>query len=222
MRRGFLALAWLAALVAASPRARAQSAVTAQDVAPPVELADEVEAVLASGGARVTLDTGPVEIWWVKTLPLKPLTTEVVWSSIDDGTLVGAARFASVGLDADGLPVPAGIYTLRLAHEATDEPELGVGLSHLSLVLLLSPASLDEKASALERDAAVEAARQVTATSKPAVWMIDPPESTSRPMTVFRNARGQLGVVFEIPASRDGSDVGAVRFGVVMSGLIQH
>lgn len=203
----------LAVLIASIAAAR-ELAVSHQPAPPPSELADAIEAVLQTGGPRVA---GPatLDFWWVKTLPLKPDTTELSWEVVDEGTLVGAVRVSNAFVDARRDRIAPGIYTLRYARQPADARP---GVSHFVPVLLLSPVARDESASAMSVDDAVALAREASGALRPAAWRIDPPVAVSAPLSTFTSAEGSTGVVFDIPASRDGRDVGTLRFGLILTG----
>ena len=209
----------LALLLAVSPVLRAQApAVARQNDAPPAELADPIEALLAPGGPRVTIGPKTIDFWFVKSLPLRPGTTENNWGAVDEGTLVGAIKLSASHVEIRGKTLKAGIYTLRYGLQPQNGDHLGASPNRE--FLLLGPASDDNSPAALGHDGAIDLAKKAIGTSHPASWSIDPPQATMAAGTLQKNDLGLTSVIVEVPASRDGKDVGTIRFGIVVQGTI--
>ena len=70
----------------------------------PSDLAAPVAALLTPGdGARVTFDKNTtLDFWWTKALPLKAGSTNVTWSEVEEGTIVGAVRVSADFRDIRG------------------------------------------------------------------------------------------------------------------------
>ena len=203
-----------------STLAVAQDAVvTAHSEAVPAGLADGVRAVLAAGGQHVAAGTRTLDFWWVKTLPLAAGSSGVTWESVPEGTLVGAVQISANYPDIRGKTIKAGLYTLRYALQPENGDHLGV--SPYRDFLLLSPAGVDTSAATLSHDDTVNLSKQSLGISHPATWSLDPPVATSAPSTVYKNDAGFTGVVFQVPVSRDGKDVGTLKFGLILVGSIQ-
>ncbi len=213
------ALIALGALVlVASPAAAQAPTVSKHADPPPTELADPIEALLAPGGPRVTIGAKTIDFWFVKSLPLKSGTTDVSWSSVEEGALVGATRVSAAHIEIRGKTLKAGIYTLRFALQPQNGDHLGA--SPYREFLLLGPVGADNSPAALGHDGAVELAKQAIGTSHPAAWSIDPPQTTAPAGTLQKNDIGLTSVIVEVPVSRDGQDAGTLKFGIVVQGTI--
>jgi hypothetical protein len=192
--------------------AQAPTAVTTHTEVPPVEIADSIEALLATGGERVAIGDRTLEFWWVKSLPLRSGTTESTWKSVEEGALVGAVKLSSVFTDVRGAAIKPGTYTLRYALQPA------ANRSRESLLLL--PVDADTAVSAIGHDSAIATSKAVTHTAFPAAWTIVPPAAAEAVRTIFRIGRRSASVIFAVPVSRDGADAGSIKFGVRLPGLI--
>src|SRR5438552_17552858 len=96
-------------LIAAGARAQTPMVTTHSDAAPS-ELAEAIKTQLAPGGQQVAVGGKTLTFWWVKTLPLRG--NEIGWSSVEEGTLIGAVRFASTYNDMRDRPLKPVVYTL--------------------------------------------------------------------------------------------------------------
>jgi hypothetical protein len=214
-RRLLFAVVGFAAL---SIGAFAQSiTVTSRPDPPPAELADPIEALIAPGDQRVSVAGATLDFWWVKSMPLAPGSTDVSWSAVEEGTLVGAVVLSSSYRDIRGATLKPGHYTLRYGIEPQNGDHAGV--SPYREFLLLSPADADNSAAALSHDSLVGISRQSIGGSHPACWALDPPiAGGERVGSVKSTATEQSAVIFSVPTSRDGQDVGALKFGLVLVG----
>lgn len=185
---------------------------------PPIELADPIEALMAPGGPRVTIGAKTIDLWFVKSLPLRAGTTGVSWDAVEEGTLVGATKLSAAHADIRAGTLKAGNYTLRFALQPQNGDHLGA--SPYREFLLLGPVSGDTSPAAIGHDQAVELAKQATGTSHPAAWSIDPPKATAPAGTIQKNDLGLTSVIVEVPVSREGKDAGVLKFGVVVQGAI--
>jgi len=196
-----------------------QPIVTPHSNAPSAELEDPIEALMATGGQQVAFGDKTLQFSWVKSLPLRSDSNEVAWSSIDEGTLVGAVRLSANFPDIRGNTMKAGVYTLRYGIQPADGNHLGV--SPYREFLLLSPAAADKSVGALGHDGTIAISRQTIGTTHPASWSLDPPLSSEAPASISTDAVGFVHVVFEVPVSRDGKDAGTLKFGLILKGQIQ-
>jgi len=213
-----ISLLAISVIASAAVSAQAPTATTQTDP-PPTELAEPVASLLASGGPRVTINQKTIDFWFVKSLPLKSGSSDVAWSAVDEGTLVGAVKVSANHTDIRGKTLKAGVYTLRFALQPQNGDHLGA--SPYREFLLLGPASADRSTDALGHDATVDLAKQAIGTSHPAAWSIDPPAATAAPLSIQKNDIGLTSVIVSVPASRDGKDVGALKFGIVVAGTMQ-
>ena len=185
----------------------------------PAELADAVKAQLATGGQQVAVGSKTLLFWWVKALPLRAGTTDIGWSSVQEGTLVGAVKLTTMYTDMRGRQIKPGLYTLRYAIQPADGNHLGA--SPNPEFLLLSPAAADTSAGPLGHDGTIKISKLAIGLSHPAVWGLDPPVASDAPLSVKKNDAGMSSVIFELPVSRDGKEAGALKFGLVLVGEIQ-
>jgi hypothetical protein len=203
--------------------------IAAHNDPPPVELEDPIEAILATGGQRVTIGGKVLDFWWVKSLPLLPGTGDVSWAAVEDGTLVGALKLSAPYPDVRGKTIPSGLYTLRYGVAPQNNDQLRGSPSRD--FLLLSPAAVDSKVAALGHDGVVALAKQTpgmlsldpfvaTATPAAPVAALDPARLAA-PRAALRNEAGQTAALFSVPVSREGSDAGVLTFGLMLAGVIQ-
>jgi hypothetical protein len=218
MTRRSTLIVFLAMLLAPGLSAQ-QPIVTAHNNVPPTELEDPIEALMAIGGQQVTFADKTLQFSWVKSLPLRFDSNEVAWSSIDEGTLVGAVRLSANFPDIRGNTMKAGVYTLRYGIQPADGNHLGV--SPYREFLLLSPAAADKSVGALGHDGTIAVSKQTIGTTHPAAWSLDPPLTAEAPASISTDEAGLVHVVFEVPVSRDGKDVGTLKFGLILKGQIQ-
>ncbi|HEY2907372.1 MAG TPA: hypothetical protein VGJ29_15825 [Vicinamibacterales bacterium] len=207
-------------LAAASLGAFTQSIiVTSRPDPPPAELADPIEALMAPGDQRVSVAGATLDFWWVKSMPLVPSSTDVSWSAVEEGTLVGAVTLSSRYRDIRGATLKPGHYTLRYGIEPQNGDHAGV--SPYRDFLLLSPADTDNSVAALGHDSVIGISRQSIGGSHPACWALDPPVAAGERIgSVKMNDTEQSAVIFSVPTSRDGKDVGALKFGLVLVGTV--
>ena len=220
MKRVRPAVASLLAIALCGVGALAQGPVATKHTdPPPPELADPIEALLAPGGPRVTVGQKTIDFWFVKSLPLRSGTSDASWSSVDEGTLVGAVRLSAAHTEIRGKTLKAGLYTLRFALQPQDGAHLGASPNRE--FLLLGPSDEDNSVGALGHDAAVGLSKKAIGTSHPASWSIDPPQASGAAGAIVKNDIGLTSVVVEVPVSRDGKDAGTIKFGIVVQGTIQ-
>ena len=206
-------------VILAAGAAYAQPAASSHTDPPPNELKEPIAALLAQGGTRVTIGAKTLDFWFVKSLPLRSGSSDVAWSAVDEGALVGAVRVSASHTDIRGKTLKPGVYTLRFALQPQNGDHLGA--SPYREFLLLGPSAADASPAALGHDAVVDLAKQTIGTSHPAAWSIDPPAAAAAPLSLQKNDAGLTSVIVSVPASRDGKDVGALKFGIVVTGTIQ-
>jgi len=194
-------------------------AVSPHNDAVPAELADAIKSQLASGGQRVDIGGKLIDFWWVKALPLRAGSTEIGWSSIEEGALVGAVKLAAPYTEMRGRTIKAGVYTLRYGLQPADGNHLGA--SPNPEFLLLSPAAADTSGGPVGHDGAIKISKLTIGLSHPAVWGLDPPVASDAPLTLKKNDAGMTAVVFQVPVSRGDKEAGSLKFGLVLVGQIQ-
>jgi hypothetical protein len=111
-----------------------------------------------------------------------------------------------------GKAVKPGVYTLRYGLQPQNGDHLGI--STFRDFLLLGPAAIDTDPKVLGFDGAVAISKEVIGTAHPASLSLDPPEDApGAVLSTYQNEMGHDGVVLQI---------GALKFGLIVSGLIVH
>lgn len=191
----------LALLLAIAP------AVTPLSDKPAAELAAGIASELVPA-ARVAVGEATLDIWLAKAVQ----GGGADWSAVESGTLVGAMRVGGAFKDIRGKVVKPGVYTLRYGQQPQNGDHLGI--SQFREFLLLSPAAIDTDPKVLGFDGVVALSKEVIGTAHPASLSLDPPHDASgAPLSVYKNELGHEGVVLQI---------GALKFGLIVSGLIVH
>lgn len=191
----------LALLLAIAP------AVTPLSDKPAAELAAGIASELVPA-ARVAVGEATLDIWLAKAVQ----GGGADWSAVESGTLVGAMRVGGAFKDIRGKVVKPGVYTLRYGQQPQNGDHLGI--SQFREFLLLSPAAIDTDPKVLGFDGVVALSKEVIGTAHPASLSLDPPQDASgAPLSVYKNELGHEGVVLQI---------GALKFGLIVSGLIVH
>jgi hypothetical protein len=175
---------------------------------PPADLAAGVSARLTPA-AKVIVGAATLEIWLVDKLET---TGGQGWSGVDSGTLVGAMRVTGEFKEIRGKAVKPGVYTLRYGLQPQNGDHLGI--STFREYLLLSPAAIDTDPKVLGFDGVVALSKEVIGTAHPASLSLDPPEDApGAVLSTYKNEHGHDGVVLQ---------VGSLKFGLIVSGLIVH
>jgi len=176
---------------------------------PPAALAAGVAARLAPV-AKVTTGAATLDIWLVQKL--ERTAEGPGWSNVESGTLIGAVRVSGEFKEIRGKVVKPGVYTLRYGLQPQNGDHLGI--STFRDFVLLSPAALDKDPKILGFDGVVALSKEVIGTAHPASLSLDPPEDApGAPLSTYQNELGHEGVVLQI---------GALKFGLIVSGLIVH
>jgi hypothetical protein len=176
---------------------------------PPADLAAGVAARLAPA-AKVTTGAATLDIWLVPKLERS--ADGPGWTDVESGTLVGAVRVSGEFKEIRGKVVKPGVYTLRYGLQPQNGDHLGI--STFRDFVLLSPAALDNDPKVLGFDGVVALSKEVIGTAHPASLSLDPPEDApGAALSTYKNEAGHEGVVLQI---------GALRFGLIVSGLIVH
>jgi hypothetical protein len=195
--------AFIAALLALAPSA------TPLTDKPPAELAAGVSSRLTAV-AKVTMAAATLDIWLAQKL--ERTAEGPGWANVESGTLVGAIRVSGEFKEIRGKVVKPGVYTLRYGLQPQNGDHLGI--STYRDFLLLSPAALDTDPKVLGFDGVVALSKEVIGTAHPASLSLDPPEDApGAALSAYQNELGHDGVVLQI---------GALQFGLIVSGLIVH
>ena len=187
----------------------AAPSVTPLSEKPPADLAAGVASRLTPA-AKIAIGAATLDIWLVQTL--ERTAEGPGWSNVDSGTLVGAVRVTGEFKEIRGKVVKPGVYTLRYGLQPQNGDHLGISM--FREFLLLSPAAIDKDPKVLGFDGVVAISKEVIGTAHPASLSLDPPEDApGAALSVYKNELGHEGVVLQI---------GALKFGLIVSGLIVH
>jgi hypothetical protein len=174
----------------------------------PPELSAPIAARLTPA-AKVVAGAATLEIWLVNKLET---TGGPGWSGVDSGTLVGAMRVSGEFKEIRGKVVKPGVYTLRYGQQPQNGDHLGISM--FREFLLLSPAAIDADPKVLGFDGVVALSKEVIGTAHPASLSLDPPEDApGAVLSDYQNEHAHDGVVLQI---------GDLKFGLIVSGLIVH
>lgn len=176
---------------------------------PPADLAAGVASRLAPV-AKVTTGAATLDIWLVPKL--ERTADGPGWTNVENGTLVGAVRVSGEFKEIRGKAVKPGVYTLRYGLQPQNGDHLGI--STFRDFVLLSPAALDKDPKVLGFDGVVSLSKEVIGAAHPASLSLDPPEDApGAVLSTYKNELGHEGVVLQI---------GVLKFGLIVSGLIVH
>ena len=171
---------------------------------PPAELSAGIASLLKPA-AKVQTGAATLDIWLTDKM-------DPSWSGVDSGTLVGAMRVAGEFNEIRGKSVKPGVYTLRYGLQPQNGDHLGISMYRD--FVLLSPAAIDTDPKVLGFDGVVALSKEVIGTAHPASLSLDPPEGApGAVLSTYKNEHGHEGVVLQI---------GALKFGLIVSGLIVH
>jgi hypothetical protein len=143
----------------------------------PTEVAENVRAVLGETCLQVLDEQGRLhaEVWLRKQLPADATEAQIknglTYEEVPETTLLGAVRFPADATDYRKQRVPAGVYTLRLAHQ----PQVGdhAGTAPYTTFALALRARDDRSPDPLE----VEQMRKLSARvpeNHPSPWLLFP------------------------------------------------
>ncbi|HYE86537.1 MAG TPA: hypothetical protein VEA16_09295 [Vicinamibacterales bacterium] len=194
-------------LLAFVPDAHAQVKAASFTDKPPAELAAAI-ATRTMPAAKVATGDATLDIWLVQTLE----GGGVNWSGVESGTLVGAMRVTGTFKEIRGKVVKPGVYTLRYGQQPQNGDHLGI--SPFREYVLLSPAAIDMDPKVLGFDGVVALSKEVIGTAHPASLSLDPPDGApGAVLSAYKNESGHDGIVLQI---------GSLKFGLIVSGLIVH
>ena len=176
---------------------------------PPAELSAGVQSRLAPA-AKVVVGEATLEIWLVQQLEKNG--DGPGWSTVESGTLAGVIRVSGTFKEIRGKVVKPGVYTLRYGQQPQNGDHLGI--SPFREFLLISPAAIDKDPKVLGFDGVVALSKEVIGTAHPASLSIDPPEDApAAVLSTYQNESGHDGLVLQ---------VGSIKFGLIVAGLIVH
>jgi len=148
--------------------------------APPTELTPPIREALQKDGAKIVGPKGSAfcEVWLRGQAPTGAKTTEtnVSFTQIPHGSLLGVIRFPAQGADRRGQPIKPGLYTLRLSFYPVDGDHQGV--SPQRDFLLMVPVADDTDLNATPNyDQLVKMSAKAAGTGHPAALSIWKPDS---------------------------------------------
>lgn len=171
----------------------------------PSELSAAVRDTLSPQALRVSGPGGVVcEIWLRKTVPGQAATQNlgVIYTQLQEGTLVAAIRFPAELKDYRRQNVKAGMYTLRYALSPVNGNHQGVAPQRDFLLAI--PAAADQDPANVSAAQTIELSKKSTSTNHASVWSLMPGD----------------GVAGAAPAvTHDGdADLWIAQFGVSIAG----
>lgn len=213
MRRGRACSALFLLVCLATPASAQPLFATKLEAKPPEEIAAPLRGLLDERGARVTAGETTIDFWWVKSLPAEG-GGSFSWSSVAEGTFVGAVKVTGKHSDIRGRIIREGVYTLRIGMQPQNGDHLGV--SPFREFLLISPAAHDTDPKPAGHEGTIDLAKATIKSSHPAVWSLDPPVADGELFSIKTNDSGHQAVIFEIAGKTQ-----PVRFGLIVIGKIE-
>ncbi len=173
--------------------------------APPEGLAAEIKGALADQGFRISKGDGEpfVDLWLLKATSAQAEPGEpkgaVLFPFLEEGQLLGAARYHSEGFDYRDQSIVPGLYTVRYGLQPVNGDHLGV--SPFRDFSLLVPAKQDEKAGPLEEKDLERQSAEAAGTNHPAVLMLVKAPGTSKdaPSMIRDEEKNLWGAVLPLP-----------------------
>jgi hypothetical protein len=216
------ALALLVAFFAATTTLPGQAlTATKASAPPPSEVASPIAALLAPDAVSVTVGDVPIQLWWVKALPLEAAPSSAPgWENVSDGTLIGVIRVGATWHDIRGYVVKPGVYTLRFALQPQNGDHLGVSPNRE--FLLLAPAAVDTAPDVVGFKGAVDLSKKAVNRAHPSALSLDPPIATRPALSPVSNDIGLEGVVFSVATTFQEKPAGDLAFGLILKGSIQE
>jgi hypothetical protein len=188
---------------------------------PPSEVAPGIAGLLAPDAVSVVVGDVPIELWWVKAVPLEAAPSGAPrWDNVSDGTLIGVVHVGAPWHDIRGYVVKPGVYTLRFALQPQNGDHLGVSPNRE--FLLLAPASVDTAPGVVGFKAAVDLSKKAVNRAHPSALSLDPPVATRPALSPVSNDIGLDGIVFSVPTTFQDKPAGELAFGLILKGSIQE
>jgi hypothetical protein len=141
----------------------------------PAELSAAVRDTLSPQALRVSGPSGVVcEIWLRKTVPGQAATQNlgVIYTQLQEGTLVAAIRFPADLKDYRRQTVKAGVYTLRYALSPVNGNHQGVAPQRDFLLAI--PAAADQDPANVSAAQTIDLSKKSTSTNHASVWSLMP------------------------------------------------
>jgi hypothetical protein len=197
---------FFAMMLCAAARVSAQGyKVESATAAAPAELSAAVRDTLSPQALRVSGPSGVVcEIWLRKTVPGQAATQNlgVIYTQLQEGTLVAAIRFPADLKDYRRQTVKAGVYTLRYALSPVNGNHQGVAPQRDFLLAI--PAAADQDPANVTAAQTIELSKKSTSTNHASVWSLMPGD-------------GAAGAAAAVTHDGD-ADLWIAQFGVSIAG----
>jgi len=187
----FVAIIVVAAQLFCAVAAQGQGSYKVQPAPLPSDVSASLASALLTQGSQVTDASGAVvcEVWLGKAIPTKAgggAAADILYPSLEVGTLVGAIHFPKAGSDFRGQNIKPGYYTLRYAMIPQDGNHMGVNPTRD--FLLMSPADLDTNlGQALALNDLYNLSRKASATNHPAVLTMSPSSGNAKPASLTQD-----------------------------------
>lgn len=158
-----------------------------EDAAPPEDLHEPVRKLLGGRCVRLLDPKGELvaELWFCKELPARAteaqLQNGLTYQEVPEGSVLGAARVTGTLADYRRQPLPAGVYTLRLAHQPVSDDHNGTA-PHPDFALAC-PAAEDAAAAPPATKALYTLSKKCTG-KHPAVFLLFPGKPVDAPKLV--------------------------------------
>jgi len=217
-----LAVLFLAVAVVAWAAEPAYRLDVAEKTAAPKEVADAVRAVLAESALQLRdgADQLVAEVWLRKELPGDATDAQVknglTYDEVPETTLLGVVRFAGDATDYRKQRVPAGVYTLRLAHQ----PQVGdhADTAPYNTFALAVNAADDRSPEPVEVEKMRQASAKVTE-GHPSPWMLFPGGKDVGPAAKLLDKGKGHWVVYWKQAVKVGDKPATLGFGLTLVGV---
>jgi hypothetical protein len=206
----------------AAPRISAQGyKIETAAVTAPAELSAAVRDTLSPQALRVSGPSGVVcEIWLRKSVPgqAAPQNLGIIYTQIQEGTLVAVIRFPSELKDYRRQNVKAGVYTLRYALSPVNGNHQGVAPQRDFLLAI--PVAADQDPASLGQAQTIELSKKSTSTNHASVWSLMPGDGAANAApAITHDADSDLWMAqFSISIAAGGA-AAPVRMGLVVVGF---
>lgn len=220
-----IVLAAVFGLMPAASRAQDSYKIAPLKEAPPEGLAAEIKASLADQGFRISKGGGEpfVDVWLLKAASAQSEPGEpkgaVLFPFLEEGQLLGAARYHAEGFDYRDQSIVPGLYTIRYGLQPVNGDHLGV--SPYRDYSLLVPAKKDEKVATLAEKDLERQSAEAAGTNHPAVlMMVKAPEGSKQAPAMSRDEEKNLwGAVLPLSVKvGDAAEAKAVPIQLIVVG----
>ena len=188
--------------------------------APADALSPEIAKLLAPAGVRITQGDSRVicEIWLAKEWPVaaNAATSSEILYPLMPGQLVGAIRFPRKSSDFREQDVPAGVYTLRYAHQPVDGAHVGTSATRDFLAML--PAAKDRNPQTLDYKELTAASKETTGTAHPGILSLQKAAASGDAPSVRQDPDHEWTILRVIGKGKQGSEMKDMPIELVVVG----